>query len=300
MRLPSTCIRAALLWGGLLLATAAAARAQTVVDVREAMEADAYVRIYMETEGSVRISGWNRDSVAFTGTADTRLPEFQFSVAKQGTAGKGGLWDEARTGGEAAIEAFVPENATVWVKTTGASVSVEDVLGSVDVYSVTGDVRITGTPRQMYAESMGGEITISGSSTSVRAKSGSGPITFRGAGEDVSLTTVGGRITVSGPRLRRGYFESVTGDILFDGDLEPGSSVGFQTHSGSVELVLPRDTGADCTVTSIQGEVRVDFQTDQTFERQGARGPEREFTIGDGGADVKIQSFDGPVAIRRR
>lgn len=284
----------------LLLGLPVGAAAQQAVDVRRALEPDAYVRIYLETEGSVRIVGWDRDSIAFSGTADPGLPEFQFGLAKEGAAGKGGLWDQDGTGGAAHIEAFVPEAATVWVKTTGASVSIEDVTGGVDVYSVTGDVQITGTPSQMYAESMGGEINISGSSSSVRAKTGSGPITFRGAGEDVSLMTVGGRITVAGPRLRRGYLESVTGDITFDGELEPGSSIGIQTHSGRVELVLPREAGADCTVTSIRGEIQVDFPTGQEFERSGARGPEREFTIGDGGADVKIQSFDGPVAIRRR
>lgn len=300
MKTARTRTRIGLATWAFLLAMPLGATAQQQVDVREALEPDAYVRIYMETEGSVRIAGWNRDSVAFSGTTDQGLPEFSFGIANEGRAGKGGIWDQERTGGAARIEAFVPADATVWVKTTGASVSIEDVSGGIDVYSVTGDVMITGTPNQLYAESMGGEITISGSSSSVRAKTGSGPITFRGAGEDVSLVTVGGKIMVSGPRLRRGYFESVTGGILFDGALERGSSVGFQTHSGSIELILPRDAGADCTVTSIRGEVQVDFPTDRTFERDGSRGPEREFTIGDGGADVKIQSFDGPVAIRRR
>lgn len=286
------------LTAALLLAIPASAAAQQQVNVREALEPHAYVRIYLETEGSVRITGWNRDSVAFTGTADPGLPNFTFGIAKEGAAGKGGIWDEDRTGGAAHIEAFVPEEATVWVKTTGAAVSVENVSGGLDVYSVTGDVEIRGAPRQMYAESMGGGITINGSSSSVRAKTGGGPITFNGAGEDVSLVTVAGKITVSGPRVRRGYLESVTGDILFDGAFEPGSSVGIQTHSGGVELVLPPDVGADCTVTSIRGDVRVDFPTGGTWERDGARGPEREFTIGGGGADLKIQSFDGSVVIR--
>ena len=185
-----------------LLALPGGARAQQQVNARAALEPDAYLRIYLETEGSIRITGWDRDSVAFTGTADQGLPAFNFGIAKKGASGKGGIWDERKTGGAANLEAYVPEGATVWVKTTGASVAVEDVSGGVDVYSVTGDVKITGTPKQLYAESMGGEITISGTSSSIRAKTGSGPITFRGAGEDVTLVTVAGKITVSGPRLR--------------------------------------------------------------------------------------------------
>ena len=58
--------------------------------------------------------------------------------------------------------------------------------------------------------------------------------------------------------------------------------------------------GADCTVTTIEGDLQVDFEVAGSLERDGARGPEREFTIGTGGAQVKIQTFDGPVTIRRR
>ena len=277
-----------------------AATAQQRVDTRQAVKSDSYLRIYMETEGAIRISGWAKDTVAFEGTADAGLPELEFGVSKEGAAAKGGVWDEARSGGSVDLDVKVPEGATLWVKTTGASVEIDDVAGGVDIYTVTGNVKFSGSPKQLYVESMGGEVSISGTSSSVRAKTGNGPITFRGAGEDVTLVTVGGKITASGPRLRRGHFESVTGDILFDGALEPGSSVGFQTHSGRVELTLPRDAGADCVVTTIEGELQVDFEVPEAQERDGARGPEREFTIGDGGATVKIQTFDGPVAIRRR
>jgi hypothetical protein len=276
------------------------ASAQQRVESRHAVSPDAYVRIYMETGGEIRISGWTRDSVAFSGTADTGLPELEFGTTKEGKAAKGGIWTDKKGKGAVDLDISVPAGVTVWVKTTGASVDIRNVTGGVDVYSVTGNVTFDGSPEQLYAESMGGEVMITGESSSIRAKTGKGPITFRGAGDDVSLVTVGGRITVNGQRMKRGYFESVTGDIVFDGELEPGSSVGIQTHSGRVEMTLPRDAGADCVVTTIEGALQVDFDVPEALERDGAQGPEREFTIGDGGANVKIQTFDGAVAIRRR
>ena len=284
----------------LALALPLAATAQVQVDSRHAVNADSYVRIYMETHGTIQITGWSKDSVVFTGTADESLPELEFGISKEGKGAKGGIWTDKKGKGAVDLDIFVPKGATVWVKTTGASVEIEDISGGVDVYTVTGNVKFAGKPKQLYAESMGGEVSITGESASIRAKTGQGPITFRGSGEDVTLVTVGGKITVSGPRLTRGHFESVTGDIIFDGVLEPGSSVGFQTHSGRVELTLPRDAGADCVVTTIKGELQVDFDVPEALERDGARGPEKEFTIGDGGAQVKIQTFDGAVAIRRK
>lgn len=284
----------------LVLVVPLAAAAQTRVDSRHAANSDSYVRIYMETEGAIRITGWSKDSVVFSGTADESLPKLEFGIAKEGKAAKGGIWTDKKGKGAVDLDISVPEGATVWVKTTGASVEIEDISGGVDVYTVSGDVTFEGNPKQLYAESMGGEVSITGESRSIRAKTGKGPITFRGSVEDVNLVTVGGKITVSGPRLRQGHFESVTGDIVFDGSLEPGSWVGFQTHSGRVEMTLPRDAGADCVVTTIEGELQVDFDVPEALERDGAQGPEKEFTIGDGGANVKIQTFDGAVAIRRR
>ena len=284
----------------LALALPFSATAQQQVDSRHAVNPDANLRIYMETGGTIRIAGWAKDSVVFSGTADAGLPELEFGIAKEGKAAKGGIWTDKKGKGAVDLDIRIPEGATLWVKTTGASVQIDDVSGGVDVYTVSGNVTFTGSPKQLYAESMGGAVSITGESRSIRAKTGKGPITFRGSVEDVTLVTVAGKITVSGPRLRQGHFESVTGDIVFDGALEPGSWVGFQTHSGRVEMTLPRDAGADCVVTTIEGELQVDFDVPEALERDGAQGPEKEFTIGDGGANVKIQTFDGSVAIRRR
>jgi hypothetical protein len=284
----------------LALANPCSATAQQQVDSRHAVNPDANLRIYMETGGTIRIAGWAKDSVVFSGTADAGLPELEFGIAKEGKSAKGGIWTDKKGKGAVDLDIWIPEGATLWVKTTGASVQIDDVSGGVDVYTVAGNVTFTGSPKQLYAESMGGEVSITGESRSIRAKTGKGPITFRGSVEDVTLVTVGGKITVSGPRLRQGHFESVTGDIVFDGALEPGSWVGFQTHSGRVEMTLPRDAGADCVVTTIEGELQVDFDLPEALERDGVQGPEKEFTIGDGGANVKIQTFDGAVAIRSR
>lgn len=284
----------------LALALPFSATAQQQVDSRHAVNPEANLRIYMETGGTIRIAGWAKDSVVFSGTSDAGLPELEFGTAQDGKAAKGGIWTDKKGKGAVDLDIRIPEGATVWVKTTGASVQIDDVSGGVDVYTVSGDVTFTGSPKQLYAESMGGAVSITGESRSIRAKTGKGPITFRGSVEDVTLVTVAGKITVSGPRLRQGHFESVTGDIVFDGALEPGSWVGFQTHSGRVEMTLPRDAGANCVVTTIEGELQVDFDVPEALVRDGAQGPEKEFTIGDGGANVKIQTFDGAVAIRRR
>ncbi|MEK6254748.1 MAG: hypothetical protein N2B05_08650, partial [Gemmatimonadales bacterium] len=190
----------------LALALPFSATAQQQVDSRHAVNPDANLRIYMETGGTIRIAGWAKDSVVFSGTADAGLPELEFGIAKEGKAAKGGIWTDKKGKGAVDLDIRIPEGATLWVKTTGASVQIDDVSGGVDVYTVSGNVTFTGSPKQLYAESMGGAVSITGESRSIRAKTGKGSITFRGSVEDVTLVTVAGKITVSGPRLRQGHF----------------------------------------------------------------------------------------------
>ncbi len=188
----------------------------------------------------------------------------------------------------------------MWVKLTGASVEVSGITGGLDVHAVEGDVRVTGSPSELSAESMGGRLELSGSSPTVKAKTGSGPITFRGESDDVSLVSVSGRISVIGPRLKWGHFESVKGDIVFEGDLAKGSSVTFKNHSGDVELRLPAGVGAEFTVTTWEGALTSDFDVPAAAAGEGKDGKRRTFTVGKGLASVEIQSFGGEVRLRRR
>jgi hypothetical protein len=274
------------------------ALAQQRIDEGTTIASDAYIRVYSEAAGSVRVVGWEHDSMAVTGTKDSGVGRFSFGGADD--AAKTGVWKEGDSAGEAHLEVHVPAGATVWVKVTEASVEIGEVSGGVDAYSVSGDIRISGSPSQVYAESMGGVVEIVGSMPSARAKTGSSPITFRGEAADVSFNTVGGTITVTGPSLRAGHLESVTGDILFDGEMAKGSSVGFESHSGRIELRLRADQGADFTLTSIEGEFESDFELEEAADREGMRGKQRQFSIGKAYATVTIRTFSGPVVLRRK
>ena len=288
---------AAIVSFGALTASAftAPALAQQTIEHGKSATSDPYIRIYVGSSGSVSVSGWNRDSVDVSGTADETAGPFDMGGGAD--AMKMGLWAEDDPDAMADLSIRVPAGATVWLKVVGANVDVSAVTGGLDVYSVTGDVRIDGNPRQVYAETMAGKVDISGSSPSVRAKTANGPITFRGESEDVSLNTVSGKLTVTVPMLQRGRFETVTGDIYFEGDLDRGSSTTFQTHGGGIELRLPRDAGADVSVTTVEGTLQNDFGGQRS--RDDMSGREIELEIGAGGAAVMIHTFSGAISIRK-
>jgi DUF4097 and DUF4098 domain-containing protein YvlB len=271
------------------------ASAQQTIERGHSATADPYVRIYVGSSGTVSVSGWDRDSVDVSGTADEAAGPFD--IGGGADAMKMGLWAEDNPDAIADLRIRVPAGATVWLKVVGASVDVSGVTGGLDVYSVTGDVRVEGSPREVYAETMAGKVDILGSSSSVRAKTANGSITFRGESDDVSLNTVSGKLTVAVPLLKRGRFETVTGDVYFEGDLDRGSSTTFQTHSGGVELRLPRDAGADVSVTTVEGTLQNDFGPQRS--RDDMSGREIQLEIGAGGAAVTIHTFSGAISIRK-
>lgn len=299
-KLPARGLIAALALWLLAWAATGSAVAQERVDQRRATGPEPYVRV-MVLAGSVRVTGWDRDTIGVSGTvSDPRL--FYFS-AGEGSA-KLGVWEEGPGVAEpvsASLEVRVPARATVWVKTESADILVSGVAGAVDAYSVTGGIRVEGEPRHVYAESMGGPLELLASAITVRAKTAGGSIAFRGTAQEVTLTTVAGNIVVAAPPLERGRFETVVGDIRFQGAVRKGGSLGFQTHSGQVEVEIPRDQGADVSVTSVDGEVRLEgIPTRLRGVHRDLRGRELAFLTGAGGAALSVRTFNGSIVVRAK
>src|SRR5205085_1368564 len=82
----------------------------------------------------------------------------------------------------------------------------------------------------------------------------------RGASVDLGASTLSGTIVVraagwqrGGTGVQRGRFESVTGDVRFDGELGRGGIVELESQSGAIALRLPRTTVADFDLLTIGG-----------------------------------------------
>ena len=266
-----------------------------------ALDRDGSIRVFV-LNGSVRVTGWDRDSVAVAGTAG-KGQELFIGGNRRGM--KLGLWDraDAENAQPSHLEVRVPAGARVWVKTGyAADVDVSGVVGGLDLNAAAGAVRVTGSPRELTVEAMEGSVEIAGSPAYLRAKSASGSVTLRGSSEDVAITTVSGRIVVAAPAgappFGRSRFESVTGDVAFSGAPARGGTLDVDTHSGTIDLALPATLGADFDVTTISGQV----VNALTAARPVAEARRRAlvFSTGEGGPRITIRTFKGPVRLRRQ
>lgn len=319
-----------------LLAGVGAAGAQRAIDQSVPSAATGEVAIY-NTAGSVRVTGWDRAEVRVTGTLGEDADRLSVTG---GDRTEIRVIDGPRRGNRrgTVLEVRVPAGKTVRVQTTSADVRVTEVVGVVAARSTSGNLEVSGSPREVTAGSTSGDVTFAGGSSSrvrasstsgnvvvrgtvresvavesvsgdvdvsaatpeVRAEAVSGNVTLRGVSGRVSAATVSGNTEISGSRVQYGAFETVSGNFVFAGDLQRGVGFNIQSHSGDVELRLPADVGADFEVSTFSGAILNDFGPDG--RRPEGRGPGRElrFTAGGGGGTVAIRSFSGNVKLLRR
>jgi hypothetical protein len=281
----------------LLAAASASLRAQQTVERGFPLSAKGSVKVY-NYAGTLRIVGWDRDSVAVSGTADAGARIF-------GGGGRDGikLGVEGSASGtpRADLVVRVPATAQVWARGAATDVMVEGVIGSVDVGSVGGDVRVEGAPSALVAETMDGRLEIIGSPGVLRAKTATGSLTWRGSGDGATRASVSGRVSAEGGPLGSARIETVTGDVVVTAALRSDASLVIESHAGSVELRLARDVPVSITADAI--EVSGPGIKPQPAVPAPKRAAPRKLEFGKPvageSAEVTVRSFKGSVRIVR-
>jgi DUF4097 and DUF4098 domain-containing protein YvlB len=198
------------------------------------------------------------------------------------------------------LELRVPAGARVWAKSGSANIDVTGVTGGLDLNIVGGRVKVSGNPHELNVESMDGNVTVDGAPSWLRAKTATGDIDVAGGSEDAVLTTVSGTIRIGAGAFDRAKIESVTGAVVFAGDLTRGATLDINTHSGGIELRLPRRSGAELDVASVTGTIENTLTGRAAIAGREGRGQEIGLTLGQGGARVYVRSFKGSIQLRPR
>lgn len=285
----------------LLLAQTLQLSAQQV-DRRFAIDPDASIRI-MTPAGSLRVVGWDRDTVQITGVVPRASSLF---AGGSGAAGKMGVepFTETADSRRVTLEVRVPRAARVWVKTISAEVLVSGLIGEVDLVGVTSPLTVIGSPGVLTAETMDGRIRVEGTGGwgVVRVRTGSGPIDLVGAepgassaGGDVTATSVGGAITVSLDRVARARLESVSGAVTFRGSLQPTGALEMESHGGHVLVEFRGAVDAEFELSAVNGRIvnRIAKMTPDA----GLGGAPVRFVTGKGTGQVTIRTFKGTITI---
>ena len=245
--------------------------------------------------GSIRVVGWEKDSVSVSGSASAGA---KFFMGGTPVGVKLGLESDQSSAGETAdLVIHVPVRARVWLRATDGDVDVRDFNGELDIGAVNSRVRVKGALKQANVETMAGDVDCVASPEYLRIKTATGRVTWSGSSDDAGILTVSGAITATGGTVTRGRFESVTGDIVFTGGTPRTGSLAFDTHSGDITLILARAIDAEVTVDAI----RVDLLGTRSTT---AMPPDKRATttkfIGKNsmsGATIIARSFKGKITV---
>jgi DUF4097 and DUF4098 domain-containing protein YvlB len=245
--------------------------------------------------GRLVVGAWERDEVELRGAhgdrSDLRLERVGSRLSVEPSRRRPG--DR-----EMDVELRIPAWMDVRVGGRDLDVEIHDVDGQVQVRNVEGDVVISGT---------GGAVRVTTVDGSVRVRGARGDLFVRSEGDDIRLDDVvaavvevgsgSGDLTLRNVDAHRMEAETLDGDVLFDGIIRTGGSYSISVHDGDAEVVIPRDAGAEVSVSTFDGEFMSDFPV--TVERFNA-GRTFDFTLGDGSARLDIQVFDGEIRLRER
>ena len=273
---------------------------QQKVDVRRAVTRDVYVRLN-GVFGSLRVTGWQKDSVVMTGSLpkEARLEGAMGAASSTPVSGLK-FYVEGPTGANASgsLELFVPVGATVWAKSGSATIDVTGITGGLDLNIVGGAITVTGDPRELNIESMDGSVMVSGAPTWMRAKTASGDVTIHGDCTDLGVTTVSGTVMIRDGTYERARLESVTGNVSFCGDMNRAGSLLMDTHSGTIELYLGK-MSLDIDATTITGTITNSVTARRPTPGRDGRGEELTLALGTGEARATLRSFKGNIRLNR-
>lgn len=211
----------------------------------------------------------------------------------------------------------VPASVGVDVKSVSGNVKVTGSRGSVRAETISGEVSATDTPKLELAKSVSGNVTLSGVSTDgdLAASSISGTVSARSVKvHELSLSSVSGDLKVTEVTCDRLAAKSVSGGVEYNGAINKGGTYDINVHSGDVRLTLANPPGFVLNANSFSGSIRSDLpltiggdnssssqrDRDQRGRRFGISSHSMRATYGDGSATVTVRTFSGDIVIAKR
>lgn len=102
-----------------------------------------------------------------------------------------------------------------------------------------------------------------------------------------------------GMRTSRVSVSTTNGSIDFEGPLDPKGRYDFATHNGSMTFTLPGDVSARFEISTFNGTFESQIPARRPSASEIPIGEDYTATLGAGEAHVVIESFNGPIRIRR-
>jgi DUF4097 and DUF4098 domain-containing protein YvlB len=243
--------------------------------------------------GEVLVKAWNKDELRVVADHNSR------AKVNMRTAGVEISVSVSHSGAPGSVDYVISVPAWLPVRVNGTYnfVSIEGTQSDVSVETTRGDVTLKGGSGVVSLKSIDGEIFVEDARGKLKLETVNEGMSIRGATGDITATTVNGDIRMLGMKAASLEATTVNGDIIYEGAVA-GGFYRCSTHNGDITLALPENVSASVSVRTYQGDVRSSFPMAGDAS-SGRRGRRQTYTIGNGAAQVEMESFGGDVRIRK-
>jgi len=268
-------------------------RAGSDIEESRPMKKDGLLQVE-NLAGSIEITTWDKAEVSIHGELGDDVEELEILESSAGLEVRVRNRKNKRNVDETELRLQIPAEASIEAESVSADISVKDSRGaSLVLNSVSGDLDIDASTERLEVESVSGDVMFRGHAPRASVETVSGEIDVQSLEGEMRISTVSGDVRLSGARVDRGRFETVSGDLMMELDVTDGGHLNVQSMSGDVRLELPAGQQAEFTAQTFSGDIRSAFGE----AREGSHGPGKAFSHREGsnGATIKLESFSGDI-----
>ena len=243
--------------------------------------------------GTIKVTSWDKPQVQIHASTENGYIRFDASSSRISLSVEDQEGEE-----DAEFTIIVPKDADVETSAVSGDITVKGVA-ELDATNVSGDMNVVGVAGRATLQSVSGEVNASDLGGPVRAQSVSGDVTLQRIAGDINVQTVSSEMKLVGVKSSYVKTSTVSGDLEYEGALDPKGRYEFHSHSGGFSLTVPRATGAEVSFKGWSGELHSSCQMMlMPGDNGGGHYKTMTFRLGSGGAKVDIETFSGDVEIR--
>jgi hypothetical protein len=259
------------------------ARYEKVIPVERGRSLD--VRL---ARGYLYVDAWDRNEIRIVSSAGAEealeMRELRNVIVL--SSGEDDEWEELD------LDISLPRWMELRIAGNAVEVEIEGVEGRVDVEVVEGDIKLVGGRERVRLRSINGSISVEHAQGRIDLSSTQDNVTVLDSSGQILTEAINGDIRIAGVDSDNVEAISVSGDVLYDGTLHDRGNYYLSTHAGDINVAVSSDASLSVSIATERGDFESDFDVRLMPLTKNGR---LEFMLGDGSANLRIESFSGDI-----
>jgi DUF4097 and DUF4098 domain-containing protein YvlB len=180
-----------------------------------------------------------------------------------------------------------------------------DSVKKVSVKNAEGNISLRNIPGGIVASTLQGDVTVENSGGAIQMESSTGnlvafEVTPGEIGDLFRAKTSSGAISLQKVDHRQIEANTISGSVVFNGNILSGGLYNFRTSNGSIRLLIP-DTSS-CTIKASYGVGAFNSEIPLKFLYRNETSESRNLgaTLGSGNATINLTTSSGSIGVRKR